>query len=161
MPAGMSIPGTEKLDIKGLQRIAAMSGRHVVIGDTLEELADKMGVDRKTFVATVKRYNELCARGRDDDYYKPKKYMLPIEKAPFYATSHFLSMDGAVGGLALNEEMQVMGNNGPIDNLYAAGDTTGSRFINRGYERIEIVNDMSWATASGFLAGQNIGKRLK
>jgi fumarate reductase flavoprotein subunit len=161
MPAGMSMPGSEKLSVKDLERIAAMSGRHVVIANTLEELADKMGVDRKTFVATVKRYNELCAKGRDDDYYKPRKYMLPIEKAPFYATSHFLSMDGAVGGLALNENMQVMGQNGPMDNLYAAGDTTGSRFINRGYERIEIINDMSWATASGFLAGQNIGKRLK
>lgn len=162
VPAGMaSMPGEKKPAIKDLERIAAMSGRHVVIADTLEELADKMGVDRKTFVATVKRYNGLCAGGRDDDYYKPKKYMLPIEKAPFYATSHFLSMDGAVGGLALNENMQVMGKNGPIENLYAAGDTTGSRFINRGYERIEIINDMSWAAASGFLAGENIGKRLK
>jgi fumarate reductase flavoprotein subunit len=155
------MPGEKKPDLKELWRVASLSGRHVVIADTLEELADKMGVDRKTFVATVKRYNELCAKGHDDDYYKPEKYMLPIEKGPFYATSHFLSMDGAVGGLAINEYMQVMGKDGPVKNFYAAGDTTGSRFINRGYERIEIINDMSWATASGFLAGQNIGKRLK
>ena len=53
--------------------------------------------------------------------------MLPIEKGPFYAFSHYLGMDGAVGGLAINENMQVMGQNGPIENLYAAGDTTGSR----------------------------------
>jgi fumarate reductase flavoprotein subunit len=147
--------------IKELQRIASLPGRHVVIADTIGELADKMGVDRKTFTATVKRYNEFCAKGRDDDYLKPAKYLLPIEKGPFYAFSHYLGMDGAVGGLALNENMQVMGKNGPIDNLYAAGDTTSSRFINRGYERIEIINDNSWAGASGFLAGQNIGKRLR
>jgi fumarate reductase flavoprotein subunit len=160
-PGGMLMPGMKKLDLNDLKRIASWKGRHVVIADTLEELADKMGVDRKTFVATVKRYNELCAKGRDDDYLKPAKYMIPIEKGPFYASSHFLGMDGAVGGLAINENMQVMGKNGPIKNLYSAGDTTGGRYINRGGERIEIINDMSWAVASGFLAGQNIGKQLK
>jgi hypothetical protein len=97
-----SIPGDKKPDLKELQRIASLSGRRVVIGNTLEEPADKMGVDRKTFVATVKKYNELCAKGREDDCYKPAKCMLPIEKAPFDATFRFLSIDGAVGGLTLN-----------------------------------------------------------
>jgi len=158
---GMMMPGMEKLDVKALERIASYKGRHVVIANTLEELADKMGVDRKAFVATVKRYNELCAKGHDDDYLKPAKYMIPIQKGPFYASSHFLGMDGAVGGISINENMQVTGKNGPIKNLYASGDTTGGRYINRGGERIEIINDMSWAVASGFLAGENIGKQLK
>jgi fumarate reductase flavoprotein subunit len=157
----MMMPGMGKLEIKDLERIASWNGRHVVIADTLEGLADKMGVDRKTFVATVKRYNELCAKGRDDDFLKPSKYMIPIVKAPFYASSHFLGMDGAVGGLAINENMQVMGKNGPMDSLYASGDTTGGRYINRGGERVEIINDMSWAVASGFLAGENIGKKIR
>lgn len=144
-----------------LKKIASMTGRHVVIADTIEQLAEKLGVDRKTFVATVKRYNELCAKGHDDDYYKPAKYMLPVEKGPFYALNYFLAMDGANGGLTINENMQVIGHDGPVEGLYAAGDTTGSRYTNHDGERIEIVNDMSWAIASGFLAGQNIGKQLK
>jgi succinate dehydrogenase/fumarate reductase flavoprotein subunit len=144
-----------------LKKIAAMSGRHVVIADTIEELADKLGIDRKTLVATVKRYNELCAKGHDDDFFKSARYMLPVEKGPFYALNYFLAMDGANGGLAINENMQVMGHDGPVEGLYAAGDTTGSRFTNHDGERTEIVNDMTWAVASGFLAGQNIGKQLK
>jgi succinate dehydrogenase/fumarate reductase flavoprotein subunit len=161
--SAQSIPGMGggKMSPEDYKRIASLSGRHVVIGDTLEELADKLGVDRKTLVATVKRYNELCAKGHDDDYYKPAKYMLPVEKGPFYALNYFLAMDGAVGGLAINENMQVMGDDGPVKGLYAAGDTTGSRYINRSGDRTEIVNDMSWAVGSGFLAGQNIGKLLK
>ena len=59
-----------------------------------------------------------------------------------------------------NENMQVMGGSVPIKGLYAAGDTTGSRYINRGGEKIEIINDMTWAIASGYLAGENIGKLL-
>jgi fumarate reductase flavoprotein subunit len=144
-----------------LKKIASMSGRHVVIADTIEELADELGIDHKTLVSTVKRYNELCAKGHDDDYYKPAKYMLPVEKGPFYALNYFLAMDGADGGLAINENMQVIGHNGPVEGLYAAGDTTGSRFTNHDGERTEIVNDNTWAVASGFLAGQNIGKQLK
>jgi fumarate reductase flavoprotein subunit len=147
--------------LEELKKIASMSGRHVVIADTIEELADKLGIDRKTLVTTVKRYNELCARGHDDDYYKPAKYMLPIQKGPFYALNYFLAMDGAVGGLTINENMQVMGHDCPVEGLYAAGDTTGCRYVNRSGERIEIVNDNTWAVASGFLAGQNIGKQLK
>ena len=153
--------GSGKADIKELQRIASLSGRHVCIADTIEDLADKMGVNRKTFVATVKRYNELCAKGHDDDFLKPKTHLFPIEKAPFYAFSHYLGCDGAVGGLAINENGQVMGKNGPIENLYAAGDTTGSRHIVRAGVRTEIINDMTWAVASGYLAGENIGKLLK
>jgi len=158
---GMPGMGRQKISPEELKKIASMTGRHVVIGNTVEELADKLGIDRKTLAATVKRYNELCAKGHDDDYFKPAKYMLPVEKGPFYALNYFLAMDGAVGGLAINENMQVMGHDGPVEGLYAAGDTTGSRYINRAGERIEIVNDNTWAVASGFAAGQNIGKQLK
>jgi fumarate reductase flavoprotein subunit len=133
----------------------------VVIADTLEELADKMGVDRKAFIATVKRYNELCSKGHDDDYYKQEKYLLPIEKSPFYASSHYLGMDGAFGGLSVNENMQVISKKGSINNLYATGDTLGSNHINKGGERQSFVNEMSWAVGSGYLAGQHIGKQLK
>jgi succinate dehydrogenase/fumarate reductase flavoprotein subunit len=118
-------------------------------------------VERKVLVDTVKRYNELCAKGKDEDYYKPKKYMLPIEKGPFYATSHFLGMDGAFGGLSVNENMQVIGKKGVIENLYATGDTIGSNHINKGGERLSFVNEMSWAVGSGWVAGNHAGKQLK
>jgi succinate dehydrogenase/fumarate reductase flavoprotein subunit/NAD-dependent dihydropyrimidine dehydrogenase PreA subunit len=161
MPGGMPGGMGGKPDLKELQRIASLQGRHVCIADTIEELADKMGVDKKTFAATVKRYNEFCSKGRDDDFLKPKTHLFTVEKAPFYAFSHYLGNDGAVGGLTINENAQVMGNNGPIGGLYAAGDTTGSRFINRAGVRTEIINDMTWAVASGYLAGESITKQLK
>ena len=169
VPEGAEIMGSpfweyeirEKPDLKELQRIASLPGKHVVIADTIEELADKMGVDRNNFVATVKRYNELCARGHDDDYYKSKTYLLPIEKGPFYAFSAFLGNDGVVGGLSINENMQVMGKDGTVKGLYAAGDMTGNHFSNRGGERTEFLPDMSYAVASGWVAGSHIGKQLK
>jgi succinate dehydrogenase/fumarate reductase flavoprotein subunit/Pyruvate/2-oxoacid:ferredoxin oxidoreductase delta subunit len=158
---GMGMPMQTKPDAKELQRLASLAGRHVIIADTIEEMADKMGIDRKTLVETVKKYNEYCAKGHDDEFYKQSKYLLPVEHGPFYAFSYFLGMDGAVGGLGIDENMQVTGHDGPIKGLYAAGDTTGGRFVNHGGDRIEIINDMTWAVASGFLAGETIGKLLK
>ena len=104
--------------------------------------------------------HEFYTKGRDDDFFKPTTHLFAIEKAPFYAFSHYLGNDGAVGGLTINENAQVMGHNGPIGGLYATGDTTASRFINRGGIRTEITNDMTWAVASGYLAGENIGEQL-
>jgi len=114
--------------IEQLKEMAKLPGRHVCVGNTLEELADSMGIDHKVLVAAVNRYNELCAKGRDDDYLKPQKYLLPIKQAPFFATSHYLASDGAVGGISINENGQIIGKSGPVENLYAAGDTTSSRF---------------------------------
>jgi fumarate reductase flavoprotein subunit len=151
----------EKPNLKELQRIASLKGRHLIIADTIEELAEKMGVDQKVFVDTVKHYNELCGKGQDVDFFKPVEYLLAIEKAPFFASSHFLGTDGAFGGLMINENMQVIGLNGPIDNLYAAGDTTGGNFISRDGERCAILPTNSWAVASGFVAGESVGKRLR
>jgi hypothetical protein len=70
-------------------------------------------------------------------------------------------MDGAFGGLSVNENMQVIGKKGPMDNLFATGDTIGSNHINKGGERASFVNEMSWAVGSGWVAGEHIGKLLK
>jgi hypothetical protein len=155
-------PGEGPVDMKEIERIAKLPGRHIVKADTIEELAEKMGVSKETLAASVKRYNELCAKGHDDDFYKTKKYMVAIEKAPFYASSHFLGHDGAFGGLDINENGQVMGKNGPIPNLFATGDITSSNTVHHGSKRGGgIMAEAGWACASGFLVAEYVSKQLK
>ena len=155
-------PSADKPDMKEVERIAALPGRHICKANTLEELADKMGVNKKTLLASVKRYNELCARGHDDDFYKSKKYMVAIEKAPFYASSHFLGHDGAFGGLDINENGQVMGKNGPIPNLFASGDITSSNTVHHGGKRAGGISaEAGWAVCSGWIAAEYVSKQLK
>lgn len=52
--------------------------------------------------------------------------------------------------------MRVIGTDGPIPGLYAAGDNTGGRYVNQGGEKKQIINDFSWAVGSGMLAGENM-----
>ncbi len=56
----------------------------VVIADTLEELAEKCGIDVDRFLETVEEYNDMC-ESQDTQFYKPSKYMKPIRKGLFYA----------------------------------------------------------------------------
>jgi succinate dehydrogenase/fumarate reductase flavoprotein subunit len=131
--------------------------------DTLEELADKMGVNKKNFLETVKRYNEACERGADWDAFKSKEYMVPISKGPFYASKTTLSNDGAFGGVRVNHEMQAYKDDRTnlVEGLYVTGDFATGRHISLGGLKVQVINDLSWAFSSGFLAGTNVARYLQ
>ena len=99
--------------------------------DTLEDLAAQIGVeDVETFKATIARYNELCAAGKDADFLKDDKWMKSsIETPPFYA-SHVPAIPLTVPfGLNCNDQLQICDDNDyPIEGLYAAGNTCGNFF---------------------------------
>ncbi|MBB5336302.1 FAD-dependent oxidoreductase [Pectinatus brassicae] len=110
--------------------------KDLIVAQSLEELAKKLCPksiqDQKNLLASIKRYNELCHKGHDEDFGKMKKRMFSIETAPFYAGK---MVGGAMlvnmGGLTVNPET---GNvldrdyNG-IEGLYTAGNTQGGRFL--------------------------------
>jgi len=58
----------------------------LVVADTLEELAEKMEVPKDTFLATVKRYNEVVAAGADGDFGKAPWRLSALDKPPYYAS---------------------------------------------------------------------------
>jgi len=99
--------------------------------DTLEELAEKLNIPADEFVKTVERYNELCAKGVDEDYGKSPHRMTPVDTAPFYGIRtcawHLTTLDGC----RINTDMQVIRQDGtPIEGLWATGDVTGGFFAN-------------------------------
>jgi fumarate reductase flavoprotein subunit len=97
---------------------------------TLEELAEKMEIPQETFLATVRRYNELAHRGKDLDFGKRADRLFPLENPPFYAgpgpRGGFLAI---MGGLNVNTKCQALDKDWqPIPGLYVAGNTMGNRF---------------------------------
>ena len=107
----------------------AATGPDALVADTLEELAEKMGVPVDAFVATIERWNEMCDNGGDTDYGYPAEHMHRIDTAPFYATREMAESLATSGGLQVNELSQVLSTAGiPIEGLYAIGNTSGSMF---------------------------------
>jgi len=117
-PASLNTPEQVERDVReGL----------TVRADTLEELARLIDVPPKTLKATVDRYNELCARGRDEDCFKEPEWMRPIDTPPFYAAGIGAAITGTRGGVKVDLDMQVVDKKGRvIPGLYAVGNNAGS-----------------------------------
>ena len=109
--------------------------RSCMMADTIEELAAKLYEDevaQKNMIAAVARYNELAAKGHDDDFNKTAKRMFPLVKAPFYATRISAgNMLVCLGGLSIDPvSLRVLDNSmNPIDGLYAVGNNMGGRIL--------------------------------
>ena len=96
---------------------------HVPHAATIGELADLIGVDKAALEATVARYNELCAKGVDEDFGKPAEYMIPVEGDEYYAFRMTPGTSVTFGGLEIDVNARVLDtNNQPIPGLYAAGE---------------------------------------
>lgn len=147
------LPPYEVID--GWFEEAIAKGRHEVgKADTVEALAEQIGIDPATLGETISHYNAACAAGEDWDYFKDPATMVPLSEGPFYALSGKLGTDGAFGGVKVNPEMQAYGENGGlVDGLYVTGDFASGRHIVMGGVKKQVLNDMSWALSSGFLAG--------
>lgn len=97
------------------------AGGTLVQADTLEELAEKMGVPAATLVRTVEEWNGYCDDEFDPDFGRQVDFG-KIQTPPFYADVYKPMVLGTAGGLRTNVNAQVMSVNGdPIPGLYAAG----------------------------------------
>ena len=95
----------------------------VAKASSLEELAEQIQVDPTTLVETVQRYNELCAKGSDDDFGKPSEYMIPVEGDTYYAFARYPVSSATFGGLVIDPSGHVLNeNNEVIKGLFAAGE---------------------------------------
>ena len=122
--------------------------------DTPEELALQMGVDPQALAATLEHYNYMCDAGADTDFCKSRDQLIPLRKAPFYALRCSMATDGAFGGIPVDPTIRAYdAAGGVMDNLFVTGDLASGRFINQGGIKKQIINDLAWAFASGFLAG--------
>ena len=110
----------------------------------------------KNLQKTIEEYNAMCngsQAGYDWQFTKPAKFLKPILKAPFYAAKHYPSGYGSLGGIQVNENMQVLNNDlDPIPGLYACGTDTATVFADS-YCFYHPGSTMSYAINSGRIAG--------
>lgn len=118
---------------KDLEDLLNGDGNNVFRADTIEELAEKVGMDPTILSANVARYNELCAKGCDDDFAKPADHMIPIDKAPFYIVRQDMAVWTSIGGVRTNRKFEAVKPDGkPVPGLYAVG-VEGCELYRDGY----------------------------
>lgn len=103
--------------------------------DTLEELAEQIGVPAENLVAAVEEYNRHCLggdlEGQPDEFGRTlftdtEKENDGINDGPFYAAERVPTVHHTMGGVKINTKAEVIGTDGEvIPNLFAAGEVTG------------------------------------
>ena len=122
-------------------------------GDTLQDLAENMGVDAATLEKTIQDYNAACEAGEDPVYGKDPKYMISLGDGPFYAVKARPVSLGAIGGVLVNSNLQVIKEDGTvIGGLYAAGNDI-AEIYNNSYPLVEGVTMMT-ALTGGRICGE-------
>ncbi len=129
--------------------------------DTIEELAEKAGIDVAGLVAQVEHYNEMCEAGHDEIFEKNRNYMQPIEKGPFYCCRQNVGAYGSVGGILINHKTEVMDQDSiVIPGLYAVG-TDACNIYGESYPFILSGNTMGFCLNSGRIAGENAASSIE
>ncbi len=127
----------------------------IVQADTIEELAEKAGIDVEGLVRQIEEYNEMCENGYDEIFEKDRAYMQPIEKAPFYLCRENVGAYGSLGGVKINHKTQVLTQDAKvIPGLYCAG-TDACNIFGDSYPFILSGNTMGFCLNSGRIAGEN------
>jgi|TARA_B110000305_G_scaffold228516_1_gene278388 3-oxosteroid 1-dehydrogenase len=109
-------------------------------GDTLEDLAEVVGIDAQGLLATQLKVNEYAITGKDidlkrgdtvyDRYYgdpsvEPNPCLAPLDKGPYYCMVLYPGEMGTAGGLVIDTKARVLKPDGsPIPGLYACGNTS-------------------------------------
>ncbi len=108
-------------------------------GDTVEELAEKLGVNAEGLKQEIDRYNTLCAEGNDVYFDRDPETLVPIEGPPYYGYTWPGLIIFTQGGPRKDAEGRVVDPYGePIPRLYVAG---------------EISSTYSWITGGGLMIG--------
>lgn len=150
------IEGFDEALEAGIQK----GNRYVYKADTLEELADKAGIEKAAFLQTVETYNHYCDT-YDRQFGKRNDYMKPIRKAPFYAAKFFPGAYGTLGGIRINHHTEVINEDfAPIPGLYAAGADTCTIYGDS-YMFLLPGNSMGYCLNTGRIAGENCAAYLK
>jgi succinate dehydrogenase/fumarate reductase flavoprotein subunit len=122
--------------------------------DTWDELARHIGADPAMLGGAVARYNAYCHDGHDAEFLKEKRFLLHLETPPFYAVLGRQGFDTTLGGIKIDQRMQVIGRGGtPIPGLYAAGDCA-SGWEHTDYNLRHPGSALTFALCSGYVAGQ-------
>ena len=104
-------------------------GYHVK-ADTLEELAEKLGVNAENLKASVEGYNKGVTGEAADPFRKEAFTETFGAEGPYYGVQVETAIHMTKGGVVADEKAQVINNDGNVvDGLYAAGevvDTSGA-----------------------------------
>lgn len=154
LEAYVSGAGIEDSGLSALHTDDQKHQQHFFVADSLADLAEQTGIDLATLESTVAEYNAACSAS-DELFFKPHTYMRPLVGPRFYAAQHFPAGYGSLGGVGVNDKLEVLDVTGrKIPGLYSSG-TDACNIFGDSYCFYMPGNTMGFAVNSGRMAGYN------
>lgn len=125
----------DAVDVEKIQRLLVDNPEVTTKANTLEELAERVGLPAAALVETVRHYNEQVKSGESTDMNgMPAESPPPvftIENGPFYAMRAYPMANKSAGGVSIDLGTRALDSAGKtVPGLYAAGEVTGSAGVN-------------------------------
>lgn len=118
--------------------------------ETIEDLAEKIGVNATNLAQTIETYRGYVAAGKDAEFNRPMLNMT-FDEPPFYACKMTCRVQGTFGGIRTNVNAEVLKPDGTvIPGLYAVGECAE--------EGTWGQNPASANVVFGRIAGENAAK---
>lgn len=141
-----------------VQALIDSQSEYVHSADTIEELAEELGIPADALKATIEEYNGYIQAGEDLAFGTPVADMRPIEEGPFYAYNLRPVAMTSLVGVKVDGNCRVLREDGSaISNLFAAGDMVyGGNILNFYYD----AHGVGTAVYTGDLAAQAVKAEL-
>ena len=143
---------------KGINEGLIQDG-YIVVADTIEELAEGLGLPAETLKKTVERQNENYDAGVDPDFGKDAHRLSAIRTAPFYGVRTSGYMLCTLDGITINENFQAVDDNGKaIEGLYVTGVDSGSYYAHT-YPNMSTGNCCGRSVTFGRMIGKALAAK--
>lgn len=144
-------------------------GSKPVIADTIDDLADGLGVNRSALVSTVDGFNAAVGKGTFNPSIldglattglavEKSNWALRIDAPPYVAYAVTCGITFTYGGVGIDSEARVLSSSGiPIPRVFATGEITGGFF----YHNYPAGAGLMRGAVYGRIAGENAAALAK
>jgi fumarate reductase flavoprotein subunit len=142
---------------EGLEK--GYAGGYAFKGNTLDELAAKIGVKPEMLKDSVEKVNKYAEMGRDPEWGRKPEHLFKFSPTgPYYALKGIRAFFLTLGGVRVNLNMQAENKEGEvIPGLYVTGQDIGGMYDST-YDLLLEGSASSFAFTSGRLAAEHIIK---
>lgn len=125
----------EAVDQEKIQRLIVDNPEITISANSIEDLAERIGLPPSEFSQTIAGYNAQVRSGESTAVNEMPAETPPpvftIETPPFYAMRAYPMANKSAGGISIDQGARALDELGqPVAHLYAAGEVTGSAGIN-------------------------------
>lgn len=135
---------------------------NVFIGNTIEEVAKKAGMDPAMLKASCDAITKYARQGKDEQFGKDPYYLREVATGPFYVVRGKINVLTSLNGVKVNAGLQVLDKNDHvIPGLYAIGHDAGGVYGDSYDLKVGEGTASSFALNSGRMAVMTILKEEK